>query len=87
MIYLLLTIAITIFSAGAFLLGYRTGYRHGAIKGAILALKQMDKATMLIVKDVADNLNNRWGQFLGFSDEEIKKAKEIAKNNVDKELN
>jgi len=87
MIYFLLGVAFSITFAAGYAFGYRKGIRRGILSGAFQVLKQMDKQMFDLAQTVADDINSRWGKFLGFSDREIESAKKEAKKNFHKTLN
>lgn len=87
MIWFLLGVAFSITFAAGYVFGYRNGIKRGQVTGTVKVLKQMDKAVFDIVKNVADDINFRWGKFLGFSDTEIEQAKKEAIKNYEKDLN
>ena len=82
------------FTAGV-VFGYHKGFIAGTRKAVakILtmvteeALKEADKKVYRLVQESADAINSRWGKFLGFSDTDIKKAKDEATKDYEKELN
>jgi hypothetical protein len=78
------------FAAGV-LFGYRKGFVKGSRTTALKLLglmnDEMEKWVYELVKQARDDVNSSWGRFMGFSDAEIKKAKETAKKNYERELN
>ena len=82
-------------SIAGFAAGVAYGYRKGFVKGTrntasrILALtnEEMEKQVYTLVKQATDDINARWGKFMGFSETDIKKAKEEATKEYERKLN
>lgn len=90
-IFGLVILSSIVWCAAGYIYGYRKGIKTGAKatlnKVIPLVDAEMNRSMLKLAKDISNDVNTRWGKFLGFDDKEIEKAKDQAKKNYEKELN